>query len=347
MNHVLRAVIKVIGQTVRKYIHRIKSLPNSIRARKLNQLVPDGYKINNSFAKVPQRSRRLSTMASESYNRLQRYLTGDRSSVSELLEGRRYVLISGSPRTGGSYVTDHLRLTLAPETEGDPIIGDESIPEFRHLKHAGRCEVQRRQALYELIQWAWWIDKQYPDTEIVVKKCSGFCYAFDIVEEFFGGSDLTIVLTTRHPAAIYRSVQEAVESKQSPFNPVAPISNNPWLFREQPPDWWRTAPRWLRCLYFWHDLYKTACKSLSPHLLQRTRLVKYGEQPSAIRRVVRELNDDGNSGVIERLRMDPFQSSDRSYGSQWDTVICKGVVRDACEEWAAVGKEFPVAETPG
>jgi len=81
-----------------------------------------------------------------------------------------------------------------------------------------------------------------------VKKCSGFPYALDVVDRFLRGVDIKYVVTTSHPAAVYRS-SDAIDDID-----VIPVGDEPYLFPDYSPEWWARAPGYLRTLYYWHDL---------------------------------------------------------------------------------------------
>ena len=232
-------------------------------------------------------------------------------------------------------MTRHLRKLLCNFDEPDYIVKNESIPTFKHLAQRGVPD-QKRQALYELIQWALWIDEKYEDHEIIVKKCSGFPHAMDLVSEFLGDARYECIVTTRHPAAIYRSNRNIDDLD------VIPIDDESYLFPGGAPAWWQSSPDEIRTLYYWHLLYSRLVETLPEPEQSNLHVVTYGQQENAMREVVQIVSPESSSSLEADLTDDPFRLTEREYGPFWSSSITDSMIRDVNQTWRSEGIDFPV-----
>jgi hypothetical protein len=320
-----------------RFLTFIKNPKKSIKAVQqesvLSQFTNEGLELNHAFGDSIYKEFRPQ-ISERSFDLLEKYLNGERRELDELLNDRTYVFVIGSPRTGGSYTNSKLRKVLCSYQDHDPVVQNESIPTFDHLALSDIPE-HRNQAIYELIQWLVWIDIQYDGHDVIVKKCSGFPFDMGLVEDFFGDCNTKYVVTTRHPASVYRSNADLENS-------VIPDGDDSYLFYQDPPNWWNDASDMLRSLYYWHDLYYELVESANSTTEIDLEVIRYGNQEKAIKQVVDDVRPELISDVERLLKKDSFRLTERDFQSFWFSSITRSIIKDVQSRWEQEGLSFPV-----
>lgn len=339
MREALSAALKDPKQAfvaLREPAQSVSALRRKANQRHFDEVVPDGDTLNPAFAepKLGLEEATLQTIVSRSRKVLDAYLDDNRKPLEKLLADRTYLLVVGSPRTGGSYVTSKLRDSLCDYAEDDVVVKNESIPSFHHLANHDDAH-HRRQALFQLVQWLVWIDMRYQDHDVIVKKSSGFPHAMGLVDEFFGDADVEFVVTTRHPGAVYRSNSEHHLT-------VISVEDDSYLFTDEIPDWWTEASSRLRALIYWHKLYTDLVTTSPSHIIEDMRVVAYGKQESAVTDTVEDISEEALDELVPMLNDDPFRLTDREYSSFWHSPVARTMVDDVRESWAREDLTFPV-----
>ena len=306
-----------------------------------HELVVGGLFPNHAFLDMGVDKDYLKAMLEDCYEVLQEYLNGDRYSLEGLLRDRTYIFVTGSPRTGGAYTTHNLRRILCRYRDKDPVVRNESIPGFYNLFHSEDLPC-RNQALFELIQWQYWIDHNYREHNVIVKKCTGFSYAMNLVGDFFGDKQVKFIITTRHPAPIWRSAEEAMIRLKQP-GPVIPVDSSSYLFKDrEPPQWWLQESENLRALYAWHRLYSQLVETLPVGYEDRINVVQYGHQENVLIEVVRQVDSSRIGRMKELIEQDPFRLTQRTYSGFWYTDIVGAVIDSTKAQWGRRGLYLPV-----
>jgi hypothetical protein len=305
----------------------------AIKRRTILDQPPGPFELNHAFADNKYEMIR-SHIAERSFKLLNKYLHGERRQLDELLGNRTYVFIIGSARTGGTYLTQNLSELLCSYDDYDPIVHNESIPLFDHLALSDIPE-HRSQSIYELIQWILWINIQYDEHSIIIKKCSGFSYDMELIESFFGDCQTKYIITTRHPASVYRSIAEKE-------NRVIPDHDDSYLFPGESPDWWINASDKLRSLHYWHTIYYSLAESCKDINRSDFQVIKYGEHEELIMRVIKNLRPELIDDAEQLIAEDPFQLTDREFQDFWFSPITRSIIDDVSSKWESAGLSFPV-----
>ncbi|MCS3753185.1 hypothetical protein GGP79_001130 [Salinibacter ruber] len=259
------------------------------------------------------------------------YKSGKLKQIRKISQGKEFIIIIGSERTGGSYVKHHLVNNISGLTTNDEMIIQEGIPEFKFLanssKHHDNC-------LYQLMLWLVWIDMKYKNQTTIVKKSAGFPYAYRIVQSLLARAKLTTIITTRHPGAIYRSSVEGPK--------VIPIGRSSYLFGERAPEWWRKAGKFTRVLHFWHLIYGKIATNLDENTKQDANVIRYGNQEDAIKKVLRNVTDGNAPSAEKDMEDDPFVLTKRNYSSFWTSRVSQSVIRDTKRLWQNQNMRLPI-----
>lgn len=347
------SALKNPSESYAQYREIVVKEQNRAKYRELEKFTQDGLYLNYSFADTKEAisdvtDAELEAVVARSHSVLQEYLSDNREPLDKLLADREYVLVSGSPRTGGAYTTQKLRQTLCDYREGDGVVGNEGIPSFKHFHNISNRE-NYKQGLFEFIQWVVWIDEYYSDHDYIVKKCSGFLSNIEFVDEFFHDTSIHILVTTRHPAAIHASDVEAGPGvvpaslvldgvdKRRDLAGIGGPGNTGDL-----PEWWVKLPWRMRVLYYWQQLYIDAVKSLPEHQEDQLYSVRYGEQDDKIIDLVGNIAPEKQAKIKELVEADPFYLTEREYEKFWSSGLVRAIIRDVSHHWEIEGFEFPV-----
>lgn len=325
---------------------RLSTLPyRRLRARLRQQAAPEGLSLNGSFTKVEMGGEELERMMAWCKKELDRLESGGKFRGARAAEGKDFVFVVGSPRTGGVYTTQILMDTLCSYEQGDAVVRDESIPDFYSLANFHRSEQAKRNALFQFLQWIYWVLNKYPGQDVIVKKCSGLSFQMDILSTVLPGANIHVLLTTRHPGAVYRSGVDVME-RYNRAHPIIPITGTPYTFlHRSPPDWWQNAGWKLRALHYWHKVYQRFIDTLPADVVPNTSLIEYGHQEEAIRSAVSKLDSEAMPTVEEKIADDPFRETERSYADFWRSAIVDDLVEGLDNRYAKRDLEFPVDST--
>lgn len=331
--------VKYLTRVLRRLTKRTSK--NDLKYANKNQFAIDGLIPNHAFLDMRIDKDYLKGMLKDCYRILQEYLDGNRNSLEKLLRDRTYILVTGAPRTGGAYTTKQLRRIFCQYKANDLVVLNESIPVFYHLIHSAD-PLCRNQALFELIQWLYWIDQNYREHSTIVKKCTGFSYAMNLVGDFFGDTKIIFIVTTRHPAPIWNSSKEhMIRYKLS--RPVIPMDNSSYLFKDrEPPQWWLEESEKLRALYMWQDLYNRLAETLPENRKNSTCIVRYGDQTNILVDAVSRVDPSMVGKMKELTERDPFKPTERTYSGFWYTDIVGAVIESNKAHWERRKLHLPV-----
>ena len=269
--------------------------------------------------------------------------SGDREPLDRLLGNRRYLVVIGPPRSGGSYLSRTMNTVFGSLSESDGLVRNESLPRTSDLRQSD-SKAHRNQAVFELIQWILQINRRYGDVMVVPKKCSGFMYDMRLAADFFGSAQVTYLVTLRHPSRILESAHDSARRN--------PLGRTPWegaracgdvFFQGRDvPDWWAQADDRVRTLFVWHELYRRTVDRLSTDEASRIVPVPFGKGPETLLSVIDRMVPELAARAREEMQQQPFILDPRPVDPFWHIDMVRAVIEDVKAAWTAKGCPFEI-----
>ena len=245
------------------------------------------------------------------------------------LPQRKFIFVVGLPRTGGAYLSRVLNKNISPYSEGDSVMGNESVPAFRLFTGdtlSPRC-------YNEFLQQIAWVRLFYHQYDHIVRKNSAAGARVDLLHEFFKDDLAEVIVTVRHPREVYASYIQAglhIDIISETLRDFPSIDHRHFINMSE-------VEKEECFLNFWFAYYRQLLFLCPEELLPRVSVCSFGNQNNVAKKVVYKYTGKEPVGLEEiRNRSESFK------GAFWDSWDCERRIQELKDIYSRKGLDIAI-----
>lgn len=286
----------------------------------------------SNFFATSEGINQIQTFAQECSEVFKMLLSNPRA-VSEYMEGKTFIFVTGAMRTGGTFLERKLfhLFDLDLRDYSLHMIHD-SMPNSHAIQHAFK-PAERNWLLFELAQFLVWAKQAFKDSNVIIKKRTLFELILPLLHSIFG-DHAEYIVTVRHPIpagfSMAKKTNYKVDVHDSPDWWKSFVLNNKPISDNE----WEALNYIERFILYWQVCYEAVARNR--HFEQRLKVVAYDSNDYG--RLLDDLSKKHHgSGGDTR----DFNLIKRNYNKVWSDEVLHNAFEEVSEWWRLNGMSFP------